>query len=187
MIRLPCNSLYAAAALFLALVSGCGQSIHDAALRGDVERARGMLDAQPDLVHARNALGKTPLHQSVTGGNDAIIELFLARRADVNARDKTGLSPLHVAAWWSITDRALILVRAGADLHAQDAFGDTPLHTAAMHGRGKMCKVLIEQGADISAQNKDGRTPLDLARLHEQAESIRVLEYFRHNPPSPPS
>jgi len=166
------------------LLPGCAGSIHDAALMGDVATARRMLDARPELVHARNKLGKAPLHQSLTGGNDAIVELFLDRGADVNAQDNTGLTPLHVAAWWSVTARAGILLDRGADIGAKDKFGDTPLHIAALHGRGKMCKFLIERGADIHAQNLDGRTPLDLAERTGEEESTRVLEYFLAHPPA---
>jgi cytohesin len=164
------------------LSAGCADSIHDAALKGDVSTARRMLDARPDLVSSRNRLGKTPLHQSLTGGNNAILDLLIERGAEVNAQDNTGLTPLHVAAWWSITERAGILLDHGADIGARDRFGDTPLHIAAMNGRGKMCKFLIERGADIHAKNLDGREPLDLARLHHQDESVRVLEYFIAHP-----
>lgn len=165
------------------LVAGCADSIHDAALKGDVSLARRMLDARPDLISARNKLGKTPLHQSLTGGNNAILDLLLERGAEVNAQDNTGLTPLHVAAWWSITERAGILLDHGADIGARDRFGDTPLHIAAMNGRGKMCKFLIERGADIHAKNLDGREPLDLAKLYKQDEAVRVLEYFVAHPP----
>lgn len=168
----------------IGVLAGCGDSIHDAALKGDVATARNMIDAHPEWVNARNKLGKTPLHQSLTGGTNRIIELLLDRRADVNAQDNTGLTPLHVAAWWSITERAGILLDRGADINSRDKFGDTPLHTAAMNGRGKMCKFLVERGADLHAKNLDGREPLDLAEANGQEESIRVLKYFLAHPPA---
>lgn len=160
------------------LVSGCGDSIHDAALKGDVVAARRMLDTNPQSINARNKLGKTPLHQSLTGGNDEIITLLIERGAEVNAQDNTGLTPLHIAAWWSVTARAKILIDHRADVRVTDKFGDTPLHTAAMQGRGLMAKFLLEQGADIHAKNKDGNEPLDLAKHENQEETIRVLTYF---------
>ncbi|MCC6796201.1 MAG: ankyrin repeat domain-containing protein [Candidatus Hydrogenedentes bacterium] len=170
---------FASVALVAAvLFSGCEESIHDAALKGDVETARRMLDANPQLINERNKLGKTPLHQSLTGGNDEIIKLLIERGADVNAQDNTGLTPLHIAAWWSVTARAKILIDHGANVNAIDKFGDTPLHTAAMNGRGKMCQFLITSGAVIDAMNKDSKTPLDLAKREGQQESIRVIEYY---------
>lgn len=160
------------------LLSGCQESIHDAALKGDVETARRMLDANPQLINTRNKLGKTPLHQSLTGGNDEIINLLIEHGADVNAQDNTGLTPLHIAAWWSVTTRAKILIDHGANVRATDKFGDTPLHTAAMHGRGKMCLFLINSGADTSIKNLDGRTARDLATLQGEEEPIRVFKHF---------
>ncbi len=185
--RLRWNKLYpringalGAIALALAtiLFSGCEESIHDAALKGDVKTARRMLDARPQLINSRNKLGKTPLHQSLTGGNDEIIELLIERGSDVNVPDNTGLTPLHIAAWWSVTARAKILIDHGATVNATDKFGDTPLHTAAMHGRGKMCQFLIASGASLNAKNLDGQTSLDLAKREKQDESTRVIAYY---------
>ena len=167
--------------------SGCADSIHDAALKGDIATARRMLDADPGLVHARNKLGKTPLHQAITAATDETMRLLIERGADVNAQDNTGLTPLHVAAWWSVTARADLLLDHGADIGAKDKFGDTPLHTAAMNGRGKMCMVLIRRGADIHDKNRDGREPLDLAVLHEKEESTRVIRYFLAHPEEVPA
>jgi ankyrin repeat protein len=173
---------FASITLLLAIVlfSGCEESIHDAALKGDVETARRMLDANPQRINARNKLGKTPLHQSLTGGNDEIIKLLIERGADVNAQDSTGMTPLHIAAWWSVTAHAKILIDHGANLNSIDKFGDTPLHTAAMNGRGKMCQFLITSGAAMDAKNLDGQTPLDLAKREGQEESTRVIEYYEN-------
>ena len=170
---------FASVALVAAvLFSGCEESIHDAALKGDVETARRMLDANPQLINVRNKLGKTPLHQSLTGGNDEIIKLLIERGADVNAQDNTGLTPLHIAAWWSVTARAKKMIDHGANVNATDKFGDTPLHTAAMNGRGKMCQFLITSGAAMDAKNTNNQTPLDLAKREGQEEAIRVIEYY---------
>lgn len=176
----PYRFLHCWIALVFAAVlsSGCSDSIHDAALKGDLKSARRLLDANPQLINSRNKLGKTPLHQSLTGGNDEIIKLLIERGADVKARDNTGLTPLHIAAWWSVTARAKILIDHGADVTATDKFGDTPLHTASMHGRGKMCLFLIENGARIDTKNLDGRTARDLATQQGQEEPIRVFTHF---------
>jgi len=128
--------LYAAILAATALASGCGQSIHDAALRGDVRAVRRMLDADPELIRARTPLEKTPLHQAITSSNEELIDFLLERGADVNAKDKTGLTPLHVAAWWMATKIARQLLRHGADIHAVDVFGDTPLHGRHARPRG---------------------------------------------------
>ena len=172
--------VFATALLVAAGVMGCGESIHDAALKGDVATMRRMLDAHPDWVKERNKLGKTPLHQSITGGNDQIILLLLERGADINAADNTGMTPLHVAAWWGTPHVVKLLLDHGAAVGAVDKFGDTPLHVAAMQGHGENCKVLLERGADLHAENREGLEPLDLAKRYNNEKTAAFLASLAH-------
>ena len=155
-------------AIFLVgVVSSCTPSIHDAALRADVERVASLLDADPALVNTTAGRGKTPLHQGVTSGReqtDAVVTLLLERGADPNARDVTGMTPLHVAASWTTRHRAGLLINSGAEVNARDALGNTPLHEAVLHGRVAMTHFLLESGSDPTLENRLGETPLDLAK-----------------------
>lgn len=160
------------------LAAGCGASVHDYALKGDVRGLERMIEADPSLLEARNKLGKTPLHQAVTSGSTRAVQWLIDRGADVNARDGTGMTPLHVAAWWTSTERAKQLLAAGADLEARDAFGDTPLHVAAMQGRGAMTLYLVAAGADPTARNEEGNTPIDLALRHGHKEIAGLFPDF---------
>ena len=58
-----------------------------AAESGDLERVRALLDAQPDLVHARDRAGATALHLAAFNGHREIVRLLCSRGADLNARD----------------------------------------------------------------------------------------------------
>jgi len=153
--------------LFAIAVTGCSPSIHDAALRADVEAVQSLLDEDSSLINAVAGRGKTPLHQAVTSGSertDELVALLLERGADPNARDVTGMTPLHVAAWWTTRSRAGILVGAGSDVDAQDSFGNTPLHEAALQGRVAMTHFLLKSGADSTLLNASGETALNLAK-----------------------
>jgi len=155
---------------------GCEDSLHDVVHRRDAERAEAMLARAPALVHARNPLGKTPLHYAVTYGAPEFIDLLVAHGADVNAVDNTGLTPLHVAAMLGRVSEARQLIDYHADLEARDQFGDTPLHVAALYGKLRLVKLLAEAGADTETVNRKSLRPADLARGNRRED---VLEYLQ--------
>lgn len=174
------NGSYGLCILVFALC-GCSSSIHDAALRADLDQVEKVLASNPLLVNDRAGRGKTPLHQGVTSGSDEMVSLLLERGADPNAPDATGMTPLHVAASWTTTARAGLLVEAGSDLNARDSLGNTPLHEAALQGRGSMSYFLLKSGADPAFENVLGQTPLDLA---ESGGFDRIAALFRDWPPA---
>src|SRR5260370_35767460 len=58
-----------------------------AAESGDIERVRELVDAEPDLVRARDIEGATALHHAAVHAHCDIVALLCGRGADVNARD----------------------------------------------------------------------------------------------------
>lgn len=157
-------------------IAGCAPSVHDVVARGDIERLESMLAENPDLIHSRNKMEKTPLHYAVTNRKSEIIELLIERGAEVGAADVTGMTPLHVAATLNRVHEAILLLEAGADLEARDAFGDTALHGAAMHGQISILRELIKRGADSQAVNNQGLTPSGLAKKHRRTRAASVLD-----------
>ena len=129
------------------LVVGCGPgpSIHEAAAEGNIKRVKQHLVEGVD-VNAKFKDGWTPLHMAAEGGHREIVDLLIAKGADINA-----------TAGWG------------------DGVGWTPLHMAAEEGHKKVVELLILKGADINVKNGDGRTPLDLAIKHKNAEIADIL------------
>lgn len=164
-----------AGVILAALLAGCTPSLHDTVARGDADAARAMIAANPELVMARNKMGKTPLHYAVTYGATAMIDLLLASGADINAADNTGLTPLHVAAMLDRTNQAQALIEKGADIEARDSFGDTPLHTAALFGHPRMVELLAKAGADLAALNNNKLTPLECARQQRKTPAADLI------------
>ena len=76
---------------------GCGGSIHEAAVEGNIEAVKQHLAAGTD-VNAKVKEGKsTPLHLAAFKGHKEIVELLIAKGADVNAKSEDGETPLDEA------------------------------------------------------------------------------------------
>lgn len=59
-----------------------------------------------------------------------MVELLLAKGADVQAKDKGGLVPLHNACSYGHTEVVELLVQKGANVNVTDLWKFTPLHEA---------------------------------------------------------
>jgi ankyrin repeat protein/ribosomal protein S27E len=91
-----------------------------------------LLLANGAAVKAKNAKGRTPLHNASEPG---AAKALLAGGADVNAMDNDGLTPLHRAAqegWPRVVE---LLLASGAELNAKAKDGTTPLYWAAKNAR----------------------------------------------------
>src|SRR5206468_940703 len=102
--------------LALLRARGAALDVFEAAAAGDADRVRTLLDADPSLRDAHAPDGWTPLHLAGHFREGAVIDLLLARGADVNAVSRNGdaNAPLHAAAAGG-ADVALMrrLVKAG--------------------------------------------------------------------------
>ena len=80
--------------IFLALLGGstaalCGP-IHDAARKGDANKIKALLQADPKLVADRDKNGDTPLHMACLHGQMAAAQALIDAGADVNAKNNYG-------------------------------------------------------------------------------------------------
>jgi ankyrin repeat protein len=148
----------------------------EAVVLGDYAAVRAMLDADPGLARASDALGFTALHVLGTEDDPAMAELLLAAGADVNARNDMGMTPLHIAQHASLVE---VLVAHGADANARAQHGWTPLHVQAGEsedsGASEAIAALLDAGADPNARDAAGETPLAIALARGEAEKIALL------------
>src|SRR2546422_313599 len=86
--------------LTLLRARGATLDVFEAAAAGDVDRVRALLDTDPTLVNAHAPDGWTPLHLAGHFRHTAMVDVLLARGADVNATSRNGHvnAPLHAAA-----------------------------------------------------------------------------------------
>jgi ankyrin repeat protein len=111
-----------------------------------------------------------------------VIDLMIARGADVNAKDASKQTPLICAilATWredSEAKEAMVraLLEAGAECDTPNEHGWTPLLLAAQEGKVPVMKLLVERGANLEAEDFDGRTPLSWAGWNRNKEAVLYL------------
>lgn len=141
--------------------------LHWAVIADQLAMAKYLLD-EGALVDGTDEYGKyTPLMET---SSLEMVQLLIARGANVNARNNFNYTALHKAVSNFMKPDAnekecekilKILFDKGADINAQDGNGTTPL----MYAVQKMTplKALVAKGADLNIQNKNGETALMFA------------------------
>ncbi|ANV98602.1 hypothetical protein BBW65_07245 [Helicobacter enhydrae] len=101
--------------------------------------------------------GMTPLYNACRSGWTDVVELMIARGADVDEASY-GETPLLKVTGRKVNDVELakVLLGNGADVNAQDTQGNTPLYHAIMNRNKKMIQLLLDNGADMYIKNKRG-------------------------------
>ena len=127
--------------------------LHSAACWGYIHMVRVLLEYKAD-VHARSALGETPLHyvsKRVWADReqllDDVVRILLEHGADIEARSNDQSTPLHLAARWGRPEVVPVLLEHGASIDAEDAEGRTPLRVALWKGYSHIAELLSERGA----------------------------------------
>ena len=95
---------------------GCGPpppdiSIHKAVRAENIKAVKQHLDAGTD-VEARDRYSRTPLYYAVEKGRKKMVELLIARGANVNAKSN-GSTPLDLAIMWKHPETANLLRKHG--------------------------------------------------------------------------
>lgn len=149
---------------------------------GSLPKLIATINRHPDQLNKPNRKnGLTPLHWAVMGDRTNMVQLLLAKGADVHATDRYGWTPLHKAAAFNRVTLARMLMDKGAD---PLAFGIkyglirfAPIHLAAEAGFADMVKLFLDRGVDINlrteGQNKVACLHIAAGKGH--AEVVELL------------
>lgn len=154
---------------------GKGREFVAAARRGDENKVRKALEADPDLVNATDALGMTALDWAATGEHWHIFRQLVAAGAPVNRVGFDGGTVMHRVCHYDRADMVELLLEAGADLTVQNQWGRAPLHVAARRGCSDVAVLLLARGADPDAATREGWTTLHVAYRAGQPELVELL------------
>ena len=131
--------------------------------------------------HARDRLGRTPLHVAAERGDTHAIRRLLVRGADIRAQvrsDETassdwGNTPLHAAALSGHSAAVRLLLERGADPNARNDRGATPLHLAVEHSH--IVAMLLDGGADRDVRDGQRRTILHYAAIGAADQTLALV------------
>ena len=151
--------------------------VFDYIKRGEVERVREVVEADPTVLALREAkLASPPLVWAARHGRVEVMEVLLELGAGLEERDRNGNTELIAAARYSQPGAVVHLLRAGADPRARARGTNiTALHQAAFNGLAECVGPLVEAGGELDAQTTDGWTPLYAASRMGRVEAVREL------------
>ncbi len=154
------------------LIPGCRKSneitaadLEKAVRLGNVAQVERILKDAPELLAERYDSGTTLLHVAAATGQVPVIELLIAKDADIEALDARSRTPLLHAATCRRSSAARCLLGHGANVLHKDVDGHTALHRAAASDRATTVALLIKHGADVNTKLQHGTTPLHSALL----------------------
>jgi ankyrin repeat protein len=137
-----------------------------AAESGEIERVRGLVDAEPDLVRARDIEGATALHHAAFHGHRDIVALLCARGADMNARDaRFDATPSGWAIHYLRELGGLLAIEIEDVLHAIQT-RDTPWAK----------RLVTRHPALTTATDVEGRSLAEYARASGEPTIARLFE-----------
>jgi len=159
-----------------------------AAAKGDLDRVREILDADPDAVNRVSEYGSyyigcgAPLKNAVISGNIDIVKLMLERGADPNLPEE-GIAPHGHALYSAVSNGryeiAELLLKAGAVPDAPVESSADAVSIAVMNGDLKMLKLLAAYGATWEIDMRP-RTPVSYEEIAATGvnRSMRILAAY---------
>jgi E3 ubiquitin-protein ligase mind-bomb len=127
-------SLLIDGAAFLSCNAKGHNSLHIAAIRGDVLAIKKILKKDRTIINIVTRDGDAAVHLSVHCPS-SVLALTSCAQCDVNIGDSRASTVLHKAA--ARLDVSLVkqLVEVGASVQSQDMLGNTPAHSVLLEGR----------------------------------------------------
>ncbi|XP_077977548.1 transient receptor potential cation channel subfamily A member 1-like [Glandiceps talaboti] len=150
--------------------------IWQAAIVGNVEESKRLLDSDPSLLNSRDIIGATPLHYAVRYNHKDIVQELLSRKVDVNRKvPEYKVTALHLAARRNFTNIMRRLINNDCDINARDQNGMVPLHLSTQQGHSEATKLFLYVGADVNVRDSDQMTPLHYAAQRGDVMMCQLL------------
>ena len=150
------------------------RGIWRAADQGNIEAVKKHLDAGVDIHVLDKKYGFAPLHYAAEGGYKEIVELLLAKGADVNQRDKIGKTPTYWAMRYGRKEVTAILRKHGGKTEIELA-PKTSIWNAVAANNIEFVKELLISGEDVNAKFTKGARPLHATGMFGRKDVAEFL------------
>ena len=150
--------------------------LHIAALNGDLNLCKMLIDKHKVDLHMTDNKGCTAVHYSSQSGNYELVAYFVEMGADIHLKTDDGRTGLHIAALQGHLNLCKMLIdKHKVDLHITDNEGWTAVHCSSQSGNYELVAYFVEMGADIHLKTDDGRTCLHIAALQGHLNLCKML------------
>ena len=150
------------------------RGIWRAADQGNIEAVKKHLDAGVGIHVLDKKYGFAPLHYAADGGHKEIVELLLAKGADVNQRDKIGKTPTYWAMRYGRKEVTAILRKHGGKTEIELA-PKTSIWNAVVANNVEFVKELLISGEDVNAKFTKGARPLHATGMFGRKDVAEFL------------
>jgi ankyrin repeat protein len=178
------------------------QELFEAIHVNDKEKVALLVNANPQLAHARNEAGVSALMQARYEGRHELVELLRSKAGELDVFEAAtlgdlprlralltneatlakafsgdGFTALHLATFFAQPDAAEELLRAGANPNAMatNPMKVAVINSAAASGRADLVKMVLRAGADPNARQSAGYTALHAAAARDSVEMAQAL------------
>lgn len=149
-----------------------------AAMRGDEQSAKSLLDSSKKAVEDKSKDGDTPLHFAIRFRNIGVSAMLIKAGANTSEKNKLGNMPMHeIANIFNKEKREAavkLLLENGAAI-GENNNGETIMHMAV---RKKMPDLILflKKNFGKMEKNKEGKTAYDLAKeLGNKGENMKAV------------
>lgn len=127
----------------------------------------------------RKKFNDTPLYLAAKCGNKEIVELLLAKGANLHAKNQYNGTALQSAVYHQQEDIVKLLIERGASVHVKTKDGATCLHTAVQRTNLTIIETIIQHGVNVNAAMtsslKNGHTALHIAAEKGDHRIVELL------------
>ncbi|XP_046346459.2 transient receptor potential cation channel subfamily A member 1 homolog isoform X2 [Haliotis rufescens] len=160
--------------------------LHYAAMSGNENAARVLLNLTDIYLDAQDMQGVTALHTAAVHSQEGVAAMLIEAGANVRCKDIGMATPLHHACskgnvsfvqmlFDAASGRAEGWVMVSSMLTDRDVEESTCLHLAVDNGHYDVAKLFLEKYADVNVPRKHDIYPLHLAAMSGDIRNVKLL------------